>query len=165
MNFNQIFYKLIYSIILLFSISTCFADTLTVKVFSTKDSKELGTVTFKDIEHGLLITPELSGLPPGSRGFHFHAHPDCGDHGMKAGDHFDPEKTNTHLGPYGKGHLGDLPVLIVESDGTATVPVLAPRLKTKDLKDLALMIHEGSDTYSDIPELGGGGGRIACGKL
>jgi Cu-Zn family superoxide dismutase len=27
------------------------------------------------------------------------------------------------------GHLGDLPVLVVDKDGKATTPVIAPRLK------------------------------------
>lgn len=28
-----------------------------------------------------------------------------------------------------------------------------------------LMIHKGGDTYSDIPENGGGKGRVACGLI
>ena len=31
----------------------------------------LGTVTFTDTPGGLLITPKLSGLPPGQHGFTF----------------------------------------------------------------------------------------------
>jgi Cu-Zn family superoxide dismutase len=42
--------------------------------------------------------------------------------------------------------------------------VLAPRLKVRDVKNRALMIHAGGDNYSDQPAaLGGGGARIACG--
>ena len=36
------------------------------------------------------------------------------------------------MGPYASGHLGDLPAIYVAADGTATTPVLAPRLKTID---------------------------------
>jgi len=86
--------------------------------------------------------------------------------GMAAGGHLDPAKTGKHLGPYGDGHLGDLPPLVVDADGTAMLPVLAPRLKVKDLKGRSIMIHAGGDNYSDQPKpLGGGGARVACGVI
>jgi Cu-Zn family superoxide dismutase len=37
----------------------------------------LGQITFKDTEKGLLITPDLSGLPPGIHGFHIHEKGSC----------------------------------------------------------------------------------------
>ena len=101
----------------------------------------------------------------GAHGFHIHQTPDCGDKGMKAGGHLDPDNTNSHQGPYGAGHLGDLPILVVNSQGVADIPVLAPRLKIKDIQGHALMIHAGGDNYTDIPALGGGGSRIGCGKI
>ena len=52
----------------------------------------------------------------------------------------------------------------MNSDGMATMPMLAPRLKVSDLKGRSLMIHAGGDNYSDMPApLGGGGARVACG--
>ena len=51
-------------------------------------------------------------------------------------------------------------------DGTATTPVLAPRLKLSDVRNRALMIHAGGDNHADHPApLGGGGGRVACGVI
>lgn len=150
----------------LFGITASYASTVTTEIYSTDSSKKpLGHVVFTDSPHGLLISPELSGLPAGLHGFHLHQHPDCGDAGMSAGGHFDPANTNTHQGPYGKGHLGDLPVLYVTADGKANTPTLAPRLKTNDLKQLTVMVHAGGDNYSDTPKLGGGGDRIACGVI
>ncbi len=133
--------------------------------------KNIGTITIKDSKYGLILIPQLSKLPPGIHGFHIHENPDCSsmitDKPMAAsaaGGHYDPLKTGKHEGPYGQGHLGDLPVLYVDKDGKASLPVLAPRLKVSDIKGRSLMIHTGGDNYSDIPEkLGGGGGRIACG--
>jgi superoxide dismutase, Cu-Zn family len=134
--------------------------------------KEIGTVTARDSRFGLLLVPSLNGLPPGIHGFHIHENPDCGSAvkdgrptaGAAAGGHYDPEKTGRHEGPYGSGHLGDLPVLHVKENGTADIPVLAPRLTVSDIKGRSLVIHAGGDNYSDTPEkLGGGGGRIACG--
>jgi superoxide dismutase, Cu-Zn family len=136
--------------------------------------KSIGTVTAADSQYGLVLTPKLSGLSPGMHGFHVHQNADC-NHAMKdgkqvaalaAGGHYDPLKTGKHEGPYGKGHLGDLPALYVGADGKATMPVVAPRLKVSDLKGKSLMIHAGGDNYSDYPEpLGGGGARVACGVI
>ena len=146
--------------------ATSYAAQTTVTIHSTEnDKKEIGKVVFSDTNSGLLIVPSLTSLPPGLHGFHLHQHPNCGDHGMDAGAHFDPTNSKTHLGPYGNGHLGDLPVLYVNADGSANTPTLAPRLKTADLKGLSVMIHAGGDNYSDNPPLGGGGARIACGPV
>jgi len=151
------------------------AEELVVTVHLVSDKgvgESVGTVRVTDTEHGALFTPQLSKLPPGLHGFHLHENPNC-DCASKdgkmtaahaAGSHFDPAKSGKHEGPYGTGHLGDLPPIFVAADGTATLPVLAPRLKVSDVKNRALMIHAGADNYSDKPEaLGGGGGRIACG--
>ncbi|MFC3908511.1 superoxide dismutase family protein [Legionella dresdenensis] len=149
---------------LLLATQTIAAD-ITTMVYSTDNNKTaLGTVVFSDTPYGLLIKPNLNGLPVGAHGFHLHQTANCSDAGMAAGGHYDPKHTNSHQGPYGEGHLGDLPVLF-SLDGTANTPLLAPRLKTSDLKDLALMIHQGGDNYSDTPPLGGGGARIGCGLL
>jgi Cu-Zn family superoxide dismutase len=137
--------------------------------------RSIGTVQMRDTKYGLLITPKLSDLPRGLHGFHVHENPACGPAspngqtgaGLAAGGHYDPAKTGKHLGPDDpSGHLGDLPLLVVDPDGTATLPVLAPRLKVKDVKGRSLMVHAGGDNYSDQPApLGGGGARIACGVI
>jgi Cu-Zn family superoxide dismutase len=134
----------------------------------------IGTVTLTDTPQGLKLAPALSGLTPGNHGFHIHEKPECAaglkdgtlTPGLAAGGHYDPASAGKHEGPVGKGHLGDLPVLTVGADGKATNPVVAPRLKTGDVKGRSLMIHSGGDNYADVPEkLGGGGGRIACGVI
>jgi Cu-Zn family superoxide dismutase len=137
----------------------------------------LGTIMAKDTPQGLMLTPDLKQVgQPGPRGFHLHEKGDCGvgpgadgrpAPGMAAGGHYDPQKTGKHHGPHAKdGHKGDLPPLVVNPDGTATLPVIAPHLKLRDLSGKALMIHAGGDNYSDQPApLGGGGGRIACGVI
>jgi Cu-Zn family superoxide dismutase len=149
----------------LLNINTVQAAELSVTINSTQTQQPIGTVVFSETLHGLLIRPNLNSLPQGLHGFHLHQHPNCGDHGDKAGSHFDPNQTNTHQGPYGNGHLGDLPVLYVASDGTANTPTLAPRLKLGELKGLTVMVHANGDNYSDTPPLGGGGAREACGVI
>ena len=83
-----------------------------------------------------------------------------------ADGHYDPAGSKAHGTPWGDGHLGDLPALYVAADGTATQPVLAPRLKPADLPGRALMVHVGGDNHADHPApLGGGGARMACGVI
>lgn len=154
---------------LLFSFQFVFASVIIPIHLVSKDGQgqEIGTIKAEDSICGVLLAPHLTHLPAGIHGFHVHVNPSCDDNGMAAGGHLDPGKTDRHEGPYNKqGHLGDLPVLIVNQDGTATLPTLAPRFKLAQLMNHAFMIHAGSDNYSDKPEkLGGGGERIACGVI
>jgi len=154
-----------------------FAEDMVIKMQLVNEQgvgKEIGAITASDSKYGLLLTPQLSDLSPGLHGFHVHDKPDC-SHAMKegkavpglaAGGHYDPAATGKHEGPYGNGHLGDLPALYIATDGKATLPVLAPKLKVTDIKGRSLMIHAGGDNYSDMPvSLGGGGARVACGVV
>ena len=149
---------------------------VTMNLISAKgDGASIGTIALEDSPQGLILKPDLKGLPPGVHGFHLHANPSCapGEQdgkkaaGIAAGGHFDPHETHKHLGPdLADGHQGDLPVLNVIDDGSAMGSLLAPHLKVADLTGHALMIHEGGDNYSDQPKpLGGGGARIACGVV
>lgn len=118
-------------------------------------SSEIGRIRFEDSEYGLLIRPDLHGLPPGPHDTHVHENLDCGPAERDgelipagaAGGHYDPHNTGRSDGPYGNGALGDLPNLIVEHDGAATIPILAPRLKVDDLHGRALVIHAGPGRY------------------
>lgn len=137
--------------------------------------QEIGHIEISETRYGLLFTPALKSLEPGLHGFHVHENGSCdpaekdGERvpAQAAGGHFDPQDTGKHAGPYGDGHLGDLPALYVNEDGTADYPVLAPRIKKLDeIKGKALMIHAGGDNHADHPEpLGGGGARVACGVI
>jgi len=153
------------------------ADQITVEVHlidAQGVGAEIGAVSAEDTAVGLRLTPDLAELPAGQHGFHVHQNPSCAPAekdavmtaGLAAGGHHDPENTGKHEGPAGKGHLGDLPVLMVAADGTATAAVVAARLKVADLKGRSLVIHANPDNYSDQPKpLGGSGARIACGVI
>lgn len=147
-----------------------FADIMVpmYRVAENGQNQAIGTVTISQNKYGLLFTPHLAGLTPGMHGFHLHQNASCEHKAEAAGGHLDPHNTSKHLGPYSdNGHLGDLPALYVAVDGTATLPVLAPRLKDlSEVQHHALMIHAGGDNYSDSPQkLGGGGARVACGAI
>lgn len=168
--------SLVLACILLLS-GSVFADDAVISVTLVNEQgigTDIGNITASDSKYGLILTPQLSALSPGLHGLHVHEKPDC-MHVMKdgkavpalaAGGHYDPAATGKHEGPYGNGHLGDLPALYVAADGKATLPVLAPRLKVADIKGKSIMIHAGGDNYSDVPApLGGGGARVACGVV
>lgn len=136
----------------------------------------IGHITLSDSAYGIVLTPNLNGLPAGVHGFHLHMSPSC-EPSMKdgkpvaagsAGGHWDPQHTEHHGMPWAtNAHMGDLPPLAVNADGSATQPMLAPRFKDiQAFRHHALVIHAGGDNHSDNPApLGGGGARLACGVI
>lgn len=172
------FKSLVFLSILVSSSSYALQSTVTIYKLNADPAahglgQKIGTVIFEDSKKGLLIKPNLKGLSAGKHGMHIHENPSCeggskdGKYtpGLAAGSHLDPLKTQHHLGPYGEGHLGDLPVLEVNKSGRADKLMIAPRLSVKDIQGHSVMIHEGGDNYSDEPPMGGGGARIACGVI
>jgi Cu-Zn family superoxide dismutase len=152
------------------------AQTVQLSLAGPKGAEQaIGTIKIEQNKYGTLLTPDLKGLPPGTHGFHLHEKPSCEPAvadgkpvpAGAAGGHWDPDNTGAHKGPYDdSGHKGDLPAIYVNADGTASYPVLAPRLKADEFKGHALMIHVGGDNHSDHPDkLGGGGARMACGVV
>ncbi|MBI3438475.1 MAG: superoxide dismutase family protein [Proteobacteria bacterium] len=139
-------------------------------------STSVGEIVLIDGRDGVHLLLHLHGLPPGDHGMHLHANASC-DVGPNpsgamipagaAGGHFDPQVSGHHGGPMGNGHLGDLPVVHVEADGSANRTLIAPRLRSvESLRGHTLIIHANGDNYSDTPApLGGGGGRMACGVV
>ena len=155
-----------------------YAGDIMIDMYAISDAgvgKPIGKIRAVDSTRGLLFVPNLHlpGATAGEHGFHMHEFPSCGAKGpdgktgagLAAGGHYDPEKTGHHLGPKGKGHLGDLPSLTFDDKGSAYAAEAAPRLKVDDLRGHALVIHAGGDNYDDNPPLGGGGARIACGVV
>ena len=129
----------------------------------------VGTLTIKNSEilvagrkeAALFIKPNLRGLSPGSYAFHVHENPSCGPAmkdgqpvpGMAAGTHLWLSGTGALSGTTFTSHLGDLPKLQVDSDGTATKTVVAARLTLADVADRSFMIHATQDDNS---------ARMAC---
>ncbi len=148
---------------------SCFAAIVVpiTRAGKTPELEQLGTITLQDSLYGLLIIPNLKGLPPGIHGFHLYSNPSCGDAGHAAGGIFDPKNTSKHLGPYNpNGMLGSLPALFVDKKGNAQLPLLAPRLNEETASGHTLIILASGDNYSDTPvKSGGDSTRIACGVV
>jgi Cu-Zn family superoxide dismutase len=147
------------------------ADEVVVKVSmisATGIGDEIGTITIADSHHGVTITPNLKGLPPGKHAFHVHENPDCGPGikggkpvaGLKAGGHYDPTGAAHHMGH--KPH-GDLSELTADPDGTATKPVRSGTLKVAMVRGRSIMVHRFGEDEPGKPK--GGGDRMACGVI
>ncbi len=130
----------------------------------------------------------VQGLPAGFHGFHIHTIGVC-DPGnplgafVGAGGHFNPAAAN-----HGS-HAGDLPVILVNADGTGRGVFVTDRYDIVDLFDAdgsAFIVHAGADNFANIPTrytsstpvtpgatgpdamtllTGDAGGRSACGVI
>lgn len=97
------------------------ADAVVTVPLNVVDEKGVvssaGDIVISESSFGLIFTPNLSGLPAGVHGFHVHENGSCDPASkegkpvaaLAAGGHWDPAKTGHHAGPYGDGHMGDLP--------------------------------------------------------
>ena len=112
----------------------------------------IGSVKITETDRGLEFAPTLRALPPGKHGFHIHAEGSC-QPAMKegkavaagaAGGHYDPQHTGKHEGPLGTGHLGDLPLLVV-NDALWHNKVA----KTSDESDEAIIIREALEAVTN----------------
>lgn len=174
---KKIFFALLAGLFLIVNNASAQVMSTLYKTVDYGQGEEIGTVVFIDTDEGLNVRYDLSGLEPGEHGFHVHEKGNCSSqeqndkmvHAAAAGGHYDPNNTGKHLGPDGDGHRGDLPKLIVDSEGTAVGNFTFGKekgLKAEEYKGRSLMVHEGGDNYSDTPTaLGGGGARVACGII
>lgn len=114
---------------------------------------------------------EASSVTPGAHGVHLHTAGKCEAPDFStAGAHLNPHgKMHGTANPQGP-HLGDLPNLIVGTDGkgtlTAALTGTAADLTAAlfDADGTALVIHAGPDDNRTDPS-GNSGGRVACGVL
>ena len=138
----------------------------------------VGDVKATDTADGVVLKIGLADLPGGAHGFHLHENGNCGPGstvsgvaaGMAAGGHYDPEKTGRHMGPAARGHLGDLPIIFIQTDEDGGLPydgvLVAPYLKVSNMRGRSLVIHKDGHNFADIPKPNGGGGdRLACGVV
>jgi Cu-Zn family superoxide dismutase len=140
-------------------------------VLKDVNGKEVGRATLTATPSGVLVSLDLTSVPPGEHAFHIHAVGKCDPPDFKsAGPHFNPDETKHGLmNPEGP-HAGDMPNLHVPADGKLQVEVLNPTVTLSaesallDNDGSALVIHAGADDYMTEPA-GNAGDRIACGVV
>ena len=125
---------------------------------------------------GVEIVVSVTGLTPGPHGMHLHAVGKCEAPGFTtAGGHFDPGPASNpdpdvnH--PY---HMGDLPNLVADTTGKATLTAVTSRvtlgegpLSVFDADGTAIIIHGNPDqgTTGEARSGVSGGPRVACGVI
>ena len=132
----------------------------------------IGKVTFQQAPTGVLVSVDVTGLPPGGHGIHLHAVGSCSPDFKASGGHINPEGVAHGLLNPGGGDNGDLPNLYAAADGSARAEFFTTRvsLNGADLPALldedgsAVIIHDKPDDHMTQP-IGGAGGRIACGVI
>lgn len=119
---------------------------------------------------GLRLAISGMDLPPGAHGFHIHTVGRCdGPDYASAGGHWNPT-AHKHGRDNPEGpHIGDLPNLLIGTDGRGTLEIDIPGASLTggtapllDADGAALVIHAGPDDMKTDPA-GNSGARIACG--
>lgn len=147
------------------------ADRLPVALYDATGAR-IGTVTLTADTLGLELRFDVFGLPAGPHAVHLHATGACERPDfLSAGPHLDDGAHHHGLDAPGGHHLGDLPDLVVDADGTARVKLhLRPTTGNFrpgiifDRDGAAVIIHAAPDDGHTDPN-GNSGPRIACGII
>ncbi len=135
------------------------------------DGSPRGNATIEATTHGLRLSVTGIGLPQGAHGTHIHMVGRCDAPDFaSAGSHWNP--TGAQHGkdnPQG-AHAGDLPNLLIGTDGQGSFSVDLHGAKLTgpggllDEDGAALVVHASPDDFKTDPT-GNSGGRIACGAF
>lgn len=139
-------------------------DAIAIIEGSDKYPSIHGEVRFCQTEHGVLIGANIYGLPHKTTflGFHIHEGTFC------SGNIKDPfADTGSHYNPLMQmhpEHAGDLPPLLVTSDGYAFSIFLTNSFAIEDIIGRTIVIHSMADDFASQPS-GDSGAKIACGQI
>lgn len=133
---------------------------------ATATGAPVGRATVTEVTGGLRYTLDVSTMPVGTHGAHVHMVGRCDAPDFAtAGPHWNPTAMK-HGNMNAQGpHEGDLPNLIVGSDGRGTLGITIPGGTIATLLDAdgaAIVIHAAPDDLKTDPS-GNSGGRVACG--
>jgi Cu-Zn family superoxide dismutase len=135
----------------------------------TKGNTAKGTVSFSQRGDRVLVTADVSGLTPGSHGFHVHEKGDCSaEDAMSAGGHFNP-LGKPHGDPGTKDrHVGDMPMLVADAGGSARlsteIDLATLGAGPTDIVGRSVIVHKDPDDFKTQPT-GNSGARVACGVI
>lgn len=129
-----------------------------------------GTVTFTQLEGGVEVVVDVTGMTGGAgkRGFHIHETGDCSaPDGTSAGGHFNPTEM-AHGGPTDDTrHAGDFGNLEFNADGVAQTTFIDTHISFTGPNSIigrAVIVHLAEDDLQSQPT-GDAGPRAACGVI
>jgi Cu-Zn family superoxide dismutase len=134
--------------------------------------RSIGVLNLEESNNGVRIVGDLTGLPPGTHGIHFHQTGRCdGPAFTTAGAHFNPFGRKHGLENPEGPHAGDMQNVVIPGEGAVLVEMFTPRVTLDDASTTvfdadgtALVIHAAPDDQRTDPA-GNSGARIACGVI
>jgi Cu-Zn family superoxide dismutase len=134
--------------------------------------RSVGVLNLEQSGAGVRIVGDLTGLPAGTHGIHFHQTGRCdGPAFTTAGAHFNPYSRKHGLENPDGPHAGDMPNVVTPAQGSVLVEMLSPRVTLDDAATTvfdadgtSLVIHAAPDDQRTDPS-GNSGARIACGVI
>jgi Cu-Zn family superoxide dismutase len=166
------------AIFTLFASGAIAADKIGEKAISVminNQGQNIGEAHYIQGNEGVLVEINVSALPMGKHGLHFHSKGTCEDtenFKMAEGHIMSSNKPHGFLNPDGP-HEGNLPNLIVGTDGSAHVELYTELISVRgrdnkpallDEDGSTLIVHANPDDHTTQP-IGGSGARIACGVI
>ena len=136
---------------------------------STSGSTAVGTVHLAQQPDGSVeVKVDLTGVPPGTHGFHIHDKGSCADNGNAAGGHFNPTSA-PHASPDATSHhAGDFGNVVADEKGevhtTFTTRSITVAPGANSAIGHAVILHGNADDLMTQPS-GNAGPRIACGVV
>jgi Cu-Zn family superoxide dismutase len=159
-------------ILLLLSMTSCGQNTrnleATCEIEPTEGNQVKGTVTFTETKDGVKIVADLTGLTPGSHGFHIHEFGDCSaPDGSSAGGHFNPNNKSHGSLMDANRHAGDMGNIIANASGHAHKEFTDKMMMLngeKSIIDKGIIVHKNMDDLKTQPT-GNAGPREGCGTI
>jgi len=141
-----------------------------VNIEPTKGNKAKGTVVFRQVGQKVYVVADISGLNANEKhAIHIHEGTECGEDGMAAGGHYNPEKHDHGLpdAPADKRHAGDFGNMQADDNGKAHLELTVDNISISGEKNPilghAVIVHARADDGTQ--PTGNAGGRIGCGII
>ena len=142
----------------------------TAMIEPTKGNSAKGTVTLTQMGDKVHVVADISGLTPNAKhGFHIHEGTECGDDGMLAKGHYNPEQHQHGLPTASASarHAGDFGNLQADASGKAHLDMTVDNITISGQKNPivghAVIVHQKEDDGSQ--PTGNAGTRIGCGII
>jgi Cu-Zn family superoxide dismutase len=138
------------------------------QISPTAGNTAVGTVTFTQSGGVVKVVADIKGLKPGQKhGFHIHEGTECGEDGMKAGGHYNPEGHEHALPDKPVRHAGDMGNLQADDKGVAHLEMVLDNVTIdgayNPIVGRTVIVHALPDDGGQ--PTGNAGGRIGCGVI